>query len=382
MLAFPTISECEQLLAQFSQIKIAVFGDFFLDEYLAIDSSLEERSLETGLPAHQVVQVRSSPGAAGTVAKNLAALGIGEIWAIGAIGNDGRGFELARHLENLGVRTDNLLRCENRSTPTYTKPCRIAGQSGRSQSANALGTSNASLPRERSQPAIEMERLDILHRAEFESDIVQELLARLDALAGQVNGVAALDQVATPKLGLIQQQTRNQFAAIAARHDSTIFLADSRGSIGEFESVVLKANRQEICSAGDPHAITDLLEVAKAARKQCRRTGKPVFATCGEDGLLVCLEHGTVHVPAVPASVPIDVTGAGDTATATLLSTMCAGANPIIAAVLANVAASISIEQIGETGVATAPAILSRLADFLDKARENPQKFALKEITS
>ena len=37
-----------------------------------------------------------TPGAGGTVANNLAALGVGRVAVLGVIGDDGFGFELAR----------------------------------------------------------------------------------------------------------------------------------------------------------------------------------------------------------------------------------------------------------------------------------------------
>ena len=69
------------LLDGFSRQRIAVLGDFFLDKYLEVDATLAEPSLETGRVAHQVVGVRRSPGAAGTVVNNLAALGAGSFAA-------------------------------------------------------------------------------------------------------------------------------------------------------------------------------------------------------------------------------------------------------------------------------------------------------------
>ncbi|GAJ09077.1 unnamed protein product, partial [marine sediment metagenome] len=63
------------LIEKFSSRRIVVLGDFFLDKYLDVDSGLSELSVETGKTAHQVVAVRHSPGAAGTVVCNLAALG-------------------------------------------------------------------------------------------------------------------------------------------------------------------------------------------------------------------------------------------------------------------------------------------------------------------
>ncbi len=81
----------------FANIHVLVVGDFFLDEYLLLDRTLSETSLETGLEAYQVVDVRTSPGAAGTVCSNLRALGA-RVSALGAIGQDGKAFELKRGL--------------------------------------------------------------------------------------------------------------------------------------------------------------------------------------------------------------------------------------------------------------------------------------------
>src|SRR5437899_5090471 len=101
---FQTITE------KYPQLAIAVVGDFCLDRYLEIDPSKQEISIETGLPVHNVANVRSQPGAAGTILNNLAALGIGKILPVGFAGEDGEGFELWRALESRpGVRLDYLL---------------------------------------------------------------------------------------------------------------------------------------------------------------------------------------------------------------------------------------------------------------------------------
>ena len=84
-------------------------GDFFLDKYLEVDPSLAELSVETGKVAHQVVGIRHSPGAAGTVTNNLAALGCGRLSAIGIIGDDGEGFDLRQDLAAIHVDTRHLL---------------------------------------------------------------------------------------------------------------------------------------------------------------------------------------------------------------------------------------------------------------------------------
>jgi bifunctional ADP-heptose synthase (sugar kinase/adenylyltransferase) len=76
---------------QYPQLCIGLTGDFFLDRYLHIDPARAETSIETGLPVHNVVAVRSQPGAAGTILNNLVALGVGEIHIVGYCGDDGEG---------------------------------------------------------------------------------------------------------------------------------------------------------------------------------------------------------------------------------------------------------------------------------------------------
>jgi hypothetical protein len=58
-------------------------GDFFLDKDLDVAPRLAEQRMETDKLAHQVVAVLHSPGEAGTVVRNLAALGAGHLEAIG-----------------------------------------------------------------------------------------------------------------------------------------------------------------------------------------------------------------------------------------------------------------------------------------------------------
>src|ERR1700720_3555717 len=91
----------EKILISLPHRTIGVLGDLFLDRYLDLDAALTEPSIETGLDAYQVVNVRSYPGAAGTVINNLVALGVGRIVPIGMIGDDGEGYELRQALQKM-----------------------------------------------------------------------------------------------------------------------------------------------------------------------------------------------------------------------------------------------------------------------------------------
>src|SRR5246127_4093061 len=98
-----TDASVERILERIPRLSVGVVGDLFLDRYLDIDAALTEPSLETGLDAYQVVGVRPSPGAAGTVINNLVALGVREVLAVAVIGDDGEGYELRQALAALRV---------------------------------------------------------------------------------------------------------------------------------------------------------------------------------------------------------------------------------------------------------------------------------------
>ena len=117
------IHRLESLLACFPTLTLLVAGDYFLDQYLEIDAACAETSLETGLEAHQVVRIRSAPGAAGTVTSNLRALGV-QVIALGILGDDGNGYELKRALASTGVDIRPLVASQARCTPAYIKPLR------------------------------------------------------------------------------------------------------------------------------------------------------------------------------------------------------------------------------------------------------------------
>src|SRR6476620_4119780 len=136
------IARFQEISGEYARLRIAVVGDFCLDRYLLIDPTKEETSIETGLPVYNVVEVRSQPGAAGTILNNLVALGVGEILAVGYCGDDGEGYELRRALAaQPGVSLEHFLTAPSRRTLVYCKPLVVeAGKPPRE--LNRLDTKN------------------------------------------------------------------------------------------------------------------------------------------------------------------------------------------------------------------------------------------------
>ena len=71
------------------------------------------------------------------------------------------------------------------------------------------------------------------------------------------------------------------------------------------------------------------------------------------------------HVPGIRVHRPIDVVGAGDSVMAGIVSSLCCGASPTEAALVGNLVASITIQQIGTTGTATREQVLKRYKESL-----------------
>jgi sugar/nucleoside kinase (ribokinase family) len=57
---------------------------------------------------------------------------------------------------------------------------------------------------------------------------------------------------------------------------------------------------------------------------------------------------------------PIDIVGAGDSATAGIVLTLLAGGTELEAATAANLVASITVQQLGTTGTASPAQVLAR----------------------
>ena len=324
----------QELLNYFPGVTVLIVGDFFLDKYLDIDPSLTEPSLETGLETYQVSSVRRYPGAAGTVANNLRALDVNVI-ALGAVGEDGEGHDLRRGLDLIGVEGEGLIRVPGRFTPTYLKP----------------------MLRQGNRPARELNRFDTKNRTRLPVEIETEVITRLHDLFRRVPGIVVADQVSEPNCGAITDRVRLTLSELARANSATIVLADSRERIGEFRDVMLKPNIYEATRA------TGLTDLAAAGRELRRRTGRPVVVTHGAQGMYLFALEGEQHIPAIPVAGPIDVVGAGDSAMAGLVAGLCAGGTLAESALVGNLAASLTIQQLGETGTATRAQILARFEE-------------------
>ncbi|HEV2392663.1 MAG TPA: PfkB family carbohydrate kinase [Verrucomicrobiae bacterium] len=354
----------------YPRLRVGVLGDFCLDRYLEIDPTREEVSIETGLPVHNVVNVRAQPGGAGTILNNLVAQGIGTIHPIGFAGDDGEGFELRRALESRpGVRLDFFIKTNQRRTFTYCKPLVVAA----------------------GKAPVELNRLDSKNWTPTPPAIEEELARRLLGLSGSIDALIVLDQVDLPQTGVVTTRVLKALDEFAAKNPGLPVLADGRRGLAGFPPVIFKMNAEElqrsrVLQPEGPrdglHAEGALCPPAATARQRgesegegeelrrlgvsafddikqtalalARKNQRPVFITLSERGILGAAPGGRLdHVPALATRGPIDIVGAGDAVSANLTTALAAGATVNEAMELANAAASIVIHKLGTTGTAS-----------------------------
>ncbi|MFZ2640902.1 MAG: PfkB family carbohydrate kinase [Verrucomicrobiia bacterium] len=321
------------LTALYPRLRIAVVGDFCLDRYLEIDPARSETSIETGLTVHNVVGVRSQPGAAGTILNNLVALGIGEILPVGFAGDDGEGFELRRALQaRAGVKLDHFLQTAGRRTFTYCKPLVI----------------------EPGKEPVELNRLDSKNWTPTPADVQDQLIKSVRALAENADAIILMDQVDMAETGVVTTKLLDAIKDIVATRPGLLVMADSRRGLKGYPAVTFKMNAAELSALTGAANTLAIEEVELLAGSVARRHGRTVFVTLAERGLLGATPTGQVaHVPALPLRGPIDIVGAGDSVTANLSASLAAGATLRESLEMAAIASSVVIHQLGTTGVAT-----------------------------
>ncbi len=315
------------ILARLPSLRALVVGDVCLDRWCTYSPELSEASRETGIPRVAVVRTEVTPGAAGTVASNLADLGVGAVSVLGLVGDDGFGYELKQALSRRRVAFDLLFTHPGYPTFTYTK-----------------------LLNERTGVE-DLARLDFVSTAAIPVTVETRILELLREWAGRFDVIFIGDQAETAVGGLITPATRRAIEQLAPKQ---FFFVDSRAHLEGFRGVLLKPNQQEaesVCHRlfGDKRAFGRLRELTQAPM---------LLVTHGGDGVMVVRADGEQWVPTAKVKNPVDICGAGDSFSAGAAMAMAAGASAEEAIAFGHRVASITVMKKG-TGTATPEEVLA-----------------------
>ena len=321
--------ELKKILQDISGVKIAIVGDFCLDAYWFIDESKSEISIETGRMTRPIRTQKYSLGGAGNVANNLAAMGVGEIYAFGVVGVDPFADEMKKIMQKAGIHTDYLLTQEDDwSTHVYAKPYVGDEEEG---------------------------RIDFGNFNQLSDNKADELLKKLSNLLPAVDIVIINEQVLS---GIHTPYFRKQLVNLIGAFPDKTFIADSRHYNAQYDGALRKMNDSEaavLCGIEN----TSYEEVCLAAKTLFEKFGKPLFITRGGNGSIVIDSNGIEDIPGLMILSRVDTVGAGDSYLAGVTAALAAGYDRKTAAQLGSFVAGVTVQKLFQTGTATPDEILA-----------------------
>jgi rfaE bifunctional protein kinase chain/domain len=309
-----------QILEGIKRLNVLVAGDICLDRWCWYDPDASEASRETGIPRIAVIRTDVTPGAGGTIANNLVALGAGRVNVLGVVGQDGFGWELLRALGSRGIGSQ-LVQSPDVSTFTYTKLLNAA-------------TGEEDRP-----------RVDFINTQPLSGDIEAQLITRLNECFAATDVIVVSDQAETNAGGVVTARIRDHVNNLAAAHPHRVVWVDSRKRGELFRGVVLKPNEDEAAAA-----CMRAFGKVDFERLQRHCQLRSLIVTHGDRGAQVINANGSHWVNGHKVTA-VDICGAGDSFSAGAACALSLTGSDIEAAEFGNRVASITVTKKG-TGTA------------------------------
>lgn len=307
------------LVDNFAKKKIAVWGDFILDEYLYGTTRRISREAPVLILSFQKREF--SLGGAGNSVLNLKALGA-EPLPIGVIGQDESGKKIIEILKNKNISTKFLIREKKFETPLKTRI--LAGED------NTRKQQILRIDREAKVPENEALKGKLLNRLkEVQKDCCALLISDYNYLA-------------------VKEEIFNRLVPSFKRAKIPVTM-DSRFRLLNFRGVtVATPNEPEVEHALNMQ-IQDESLLKKAGRLLLRKIESPaLLITRGSRGMIL-FEKGKppYPIPVHGTTDIVDVTGAGDTVISVFSAALASGATFKQAALLANYAGGVVVMKKG-----------------------------------
>ena len=310
-------SALARYLPRFAGCTVLVLGDVMLDRYVL--GEVQRISPEAPIPVLRAAARRRVLGGAGNVAQNVAAMGARAV-LVGMVGDDAAGEEIDRILQEAVGVTARLVRAADRPTTVKTRFMSGAHQLLRVDEELVRPATAAQERQLLAAFAAALDQADAVVISDYAKGLLTDAV-----LAGAIRQARAAGRV------VVVDPKRPGFAAYA-------------------EASVLTPNAGELARGTGLAVADDASAAAAGARALAEARADSVLVKRSERGLtLVRPGRAPLHLPTRARAVA-DVSGAGDTVSAALGIMLGCGAELPEAAVMANIAAGISV---GKPGTAT-----------------------------
>ena len=311
------------IVRRFSQRQILAVGDSVADQFVYGAISRVSREAPVFILRHE--DTVTVPGGAANCALNLASLGA-RVSLVSLAGDDEAGRALVEKLTAAGVDCSGVL--TNASFRTTTKVRILAGQVHSTR-----------------QQVI---RIDYEGSSLKEAAVRQQLRDQVSAHTSSADAVIMSDY----NYGVADAEMAS-FTRSAAAARSVPILADSRFQLSNFAGFTSATPNEDEVEQLLGQQFSDVNQLEQASEKLRERLGyRALLVTRGSNGMML-LEDGVaaVHLDAIGAHDPVDVTGAGDTVMAAYTLALASDSSFPDAARIANYAAGLVVMKRGTASV-------------------------------
>ncbi|MEO6401628.1 MAG: D-glycero-beta-D-manno-heptose-7-phosphate kinase [Vicinamibacteria bacterium] len=303
--------------------RVVVVGDAMLDVF--VFGQVTRISPEAPVPVVRVTQEAERLGGAANVALNVKSLG-GQVALVAVVGDDIAGERLTRVTGRHGVEA-RFVAVPGR--PTTVKTRIMAHQQ-------------------------QMVRADREVTEPIDAAVEAKLLAQVTRVLKKNSALIVSDY----QKGVVTKGFMRALIALAKSRGARVLVDPKVRNIRLFKGAFLVTPNQKEAEEVSGIAIQNDIDAERAVRRVAQLAGaEGALVTRGEEGMSLGLRTGGRfsywHVHSTAREV-FDVTGAGDTAIATLALALVAGALPHEAMMISNLAAGVAVGKLGTSSVTPA----------------------------
>jgi len=315
-----------QLIDSFAKKKVAVWGDFILDEYVFGNTRRISREAPVLILSYKTKEF--SLGGAGNSVLNLKALGA-EPLPVGVIGSDDSGQKILQMLEKKGITTEYMVKEKKHHTPIKTRI--LAGEENT-----------------RKQQIL---RIDREGNVPESSGLKQKIQHHLENVRKQISALLISDY----NYFTVKEDIFNHILPALKKINMPVTL-DSRFRLLNFKGITVSTpNEPEVEGALGIEIDDNVQLLHQAGKLLLKKTGAiAMLITRGSRGMALFEKNKTpFFIPIQGTSDIVDVTGAGDTVISVFTLALACGATFREAAQLSNYAGDISVMKKGTAILST-----------------------------
>lgn len=307
-------------IKKLDKARILVVGDIAIDEMVYGDTERISREAPVLILLHNHTNIIL--GAASNAAHNASKINGGKVSVIGVVGDDYQATQLKQAFEDANVNCEYLVEEVGRKTVTKT---RISGSCSQSVTQQIV-------------------RIDRQTKAPIKKETEDKILAELEKAIPEHDAVILSDY----HIGVLTQNAIDKAIELSNKHNKVI-VVDAQKNLSSYKNATSMTPNLPDTQKFVGYELESFEDITNAGKEIISETNaKAILITCGSDGMVVVNSDGTSEkIPVFNRSKVFDVTGAGDTVTALYTLGLAIGAEPVYAAVIGNIAASIVIKQFG-----------------------------------